>query len=86
MAMSLHQFWFSGWRFDILYDTAFVKPFVYLATVNKNDVIDKLYASIVSFTQSLHWLIAQTQNGVLRWYVMGIVLGAVLILTLSLLQ
>src|SRR5882672_4375627 len=40
----LHQLWFSGWGFDRLYDTVFVRPFVFLATINKNDVIDKVYA------------------------------------------
>ncbi len=34
----LHQLWFSGWGFDALYDVVFVRPFVFLAAFNKNDV------------------------------------------------
>lgn len=81
----LHRFWFSGWGFDALYDIVFVRPFVFLAKVNKRDVVDSLYTLIVSLTDSLHAIFASTQRGILRWYVMSIVLGAILILTLGLL-
>lgn len=80
----VYQFWFAGWRFDALYDAVIVRPFVFLATLNKNDIIDKFYAGLVSVTEYFNGLFSRTQNGVLRWYVMGIVAGAVLIITLSL--
>ena len=81
----LHQLWFSGWGFDALYDAVFVRPFVYLATINKNDVIDKVYVGIVSLAGFFHRVFAYTQSGLMRWYVMGIVIGAILILTFGLL-
>jgi NADH-quinone oxidoreductase subunit L len=81
----LHQFLFTGWGFDTVYNTLFVKPFVFLATINKDDVIDKGYAFIVSGTDFFHRMFAATQSGILRWYVMGLVVGAILILTLGLL-
>ena len=71
---------------DALYDTVLVKPFVYLATINKNDVIDKAYAAIVSVASFFHGVLSYTQSGLMRWYVMGIVVGAILILTLGLLS
>ncbi len=80
----VHQYWFSGWGFDTLYDTLFVRPFVFLSTVNKNDVVDKFYTGIVSIAEYFNRAFSRTQNGVLRWYIMGIVAGAVLIITLSL--
>ena len=82
---SLHRFWFTGWGFDALYNTIFVRPFVFLAIVNKQDVIDKFYALTVSASEALHDVFAKTQGGILRWYVMSIVIGAILILTLGLL-
>lgn len=82
--LGVYQFWFAGWRFDALYDAVIVRPFVFLATLNKNDIIDKFYAGLVSVTEYFNGLFSKTQNGVLRWYVMGIVAGAVLIITLSL--
>jgi NADH-quinone oxidoreductase subunit L len=81
----LYQFWFSGWGFDALYDAVIVRPYVFLAAVNKRDAVDKFYTAIVSATDALHQAFARTQGGILRWYVMSMVIGAILILTLGLL-
>jgi len=81
----VHQFWLNGWGFDTLYNTLFVRPFVYIATINKNDVIDKFYAGLVQVAEFFNQLFVKTQSGILRWYIMGIVIGAILILALSLL-
>jgi NADH-quinone oxidoreductase subunit L len=86
LAMGIHRFWFSGWGFDQLYDVVFVRPFVFLANVNKNDIIDSVYSGIAALTQFLHRLLARSQNGIIRWYMSGIVAGAIVILTLTLLQ
>jgi NADH-quinone oxidoreductase subunit L len=82
---SFHYIWFTGWGFDALYNTLLVRPFVFLATVNKRDIVDKFYALLVSSANFLHDVFARTQGGILRWYVMSIVIGAILILTLGLL-
>jgi NADH-quinone oxidoreductase subunit L len=84
-AMGIHAFWHSGWGFDQLYDALFVRPYVYLAKVNKRDVVDSFYTSLSNLTQGLHQLFARTQTGVMRNYVMGVVVGAIMILTISLL-
>ncbi|MHC2991066.1 NADH-quinone oxidoreductase subunit L [Pontibacter sp. HJ8] len=85
IAMGLHAFWHSGWGFDQLYDALIVRPYVYLAKVNKRDIIDYAYTSVANLTQGLHELFARTQTGVMRNYVMGVVVGAIMILTISLL-
>jgi len=79
----VHQLWYAGWRFDALYNTLIVRPFVWLSAINKNDVIDRFYTGLVSITEYFGTTFSRTQNGVLRWYIMGITAGAVLILTLS---
>jgi NADH-quinone oxidoreductase subunit L len=79
-----YNFWFSGWGFDTLYNTLFVRPFVYIATINKNDVVDRFYAGLVHVAELFNHIFVKTQNGILRWYIMGVVIGAILILTLSL--
>ncbi len=79
-----HQFWFNGWGFDTLYNTLFVRPFVFIATINKNDVVDKFYTGLVRIAEFFNHVLVKTQSGILRWYIMGIVIGAILILTLSL--
>jgi len=81
----LNRFWFSGWGFDSLYNTVFVRPFVYIASINKNDVVDKMYTGIVSGLNFFNNVFAQTQNGVMRWYIMGIVIGAIFVLSIGLL-
>lgn len=80
----LHQFWFRGWDFDALYNLVFVRPFVFLSRINKNDVVDQFYTGLVQITEYFNSAFVKTQNGILRWYVMGIVVGAILILTISL--
>ena len=85
LAMAIHRFWYSGWGFDRLYDTLLVRPFVILATINKNDFIDKIYTGLSALAGTLNRGLAKTQSGILRWYMMGVVGGALLIITLSLL-
>ncbi|QEH42814.1 NADH-quinone oxidoreductase subunit L [Chitinophaga sp. XS-30] len=80
-ADGLKQFWKDGWGFDVAYDRMFVRPFVLLSRINKKDIVDRLYTGIASVTKSLHRMMSATQNGMLRWYVMGIVMGAVVILS-----
>ena len=80
----LNRFWFSGWGFDALYDTIIVKPYVFLSRANKQDALDRLYGGMVSGAEFFHRIFAQTQSGIMRWYIMGIVIGAVLILSLGL--
>lgn len=81
---ALHQFWFSGWGFDALYNALFVRPFVFLASINKNDVVDRIYEGVVTVANGFNRLFVFTQNGILRWYLMGIVIGGIVILTIGL--
>ncbi len=81
----MHYVWFNGWGFDSLYNALFVRPFVFVATINKADVVDKGYSVIVQVAEFFNSLFARAQAGILRWYVMGIVVGAILIITLGLL-
>ncbi|MBS1681237.1 MAG: NADH-quinone oxidoreductase subunit L [Bacteroidetes bacterium] len=83
-AADLHSFWFSGWGFDSLYDKLIVKPYVLLSNINKKDVVDKLYEAMVWLAEFFNRLLSYTQSGILRWYIMGIVLGGILLLTISL--
>lgn len=82
----LNRFWFSGWGFDALYDMVFVKPYMYLSRINKNDFVDKIYSGMVSGAEYGNRIFASTQSGIMRWYIMGIVVGAVLILSLGLMM
>jgi NADH-quinone oxidoreductase subunit L len=81
----LHAYWFSGWAFDWLYNAIFVWPFVTISSVNKNDVADKLADGVVATTNYFHRAFAWTQSGIMRWYMMGIVIGTIMVVTISIL-
>jgi NADH-quinone oxidoreductase subunit L len=63
----------------------FVWPVVTLASINKNDVMDKLSDGTVAVSNYFHRLFAWTQSGIMRWYMMGIVIGTIMVVTLTLL-
>ncbi len=81
---ALHDFWFNGWGFDWLYNKVFVIPIIWMAQINKNDFIDKIYTGIAWFIGLGNHLLSLTQTGKLRWYAMGIVLGAIITITITL--
>ncbi|HYA88626.1 MAG TPA: NADH-quinone oxidoreductase subunit L [Nitrospirota bacterium] len=79
---ALGRFWFSGWRFDWLYEKLLIDPFLWIVGLNKNDFIDSGYTRIASVNRALHSILSRTQTGNLRWYAMGIAVGAVVFLGL----
>lgn len=85
LAASLHRFWFSGWGMDALYNILFVRPFLFLARINKQDIIDAFYTLLVEITRTAHGMIVKTQTGQLRWYALSIAGSVVLLITLGVL-
>jgi len=77
---TLERFWFSGWGFDRLYDILFVRPFIWLIQINRDDFIDLIYTGIAAINRILHAVLSATQTGNIRWYAMGIAAGAVVFL------
>ena len=78
----LHRFWFDGWELDRLYDAVFVRPFMALARINKDDVADRLYTGLAALAAAGHRAVRTTQTGRLRWYAAGLALGTVLVIAL----
>lgn len=85
LAAALHRFWFSGWGMDRLYDMLFVKPFIFLARINKKDLIDSFYALLVEMSRVSHSMLSRTQTGQLNWYALSIAASIVLLITLGVL-
>ncbi|HEX9022146.1 MAG TPA: NADH-quinone oxidoreductase subunit L [Nitrospirota bacterium] len=82
---AIQRFWFMGFGFDWLYERLFINPFLWIARINKNDFIDSGYTGIAALNRGLHAVLSKTQTGNIRWYAMGIALGAVLFLGIVLL-
>jgi NADH-quinone oxidoreductase subunit L len=76
----ISKFWFAGWGFDALYDTILVRPFLWIVRMNRNDIIDSGYTGIAYLNRAIHGTLSKTQTGNLRWYAMGIAVGAVVVL------
>jgi NADH-quinone oxidoreductase subunit L len=84
IGQALNRFWFSHWAMDWLYDTLIVKPYGWLARVNRKDIVDSFYNFIADLTWFLHDLITQSQTGQLRTYAGVMLLGLVVIAAITL--
>lgn len=83
--LSIRNFLLNGWGFDELYDTVFVQPFLFITRINKKDIFDRLYNGIAQLNVALGRLLSITQNGSLRWYIAGVLIGILFIITMQLL-
>ncbi len=75
------NFFYRGCGFDWFYDHLIVKPFVWMAKINKNDFMDYFNKGIAQATLLFNRTLTTTQNGNLRFYIMAITIGIALILT-----
>ncbi|MBD3219024.1 MAG: NADH-quinone oxidoreductase subunit L [candidate division Zixibacteria bacterium] len=79
---ALGRFFYSGWGFDWFYYKFIVGPFVWIARVNKKDIIDFIYTIMAMICQIFNFVFRQTQNGRIRFYAAGIAFGAVIIVAI----
>lgn len=70
----------SGCGFDWLYNGLFVKPYLFIANLNRHDVIDKLFGLLPLSAKWGNDAMSLTETGRLRWYLASVALGAVLVL------
>jgi len=80
----VRAWWFSDWGFDWLYDRAFVRPFVWIANINRGDFIDGFYSGIARAADSLYRDLSLTETGRVRWYAAAILAGTVVFAALAL--
>jgi NADH-quinone oxidoreductase subunit L len=80
---TLRRFWLAGWGFDALYDRLFVRPFVRAAEINRRDFADSIFTGVAEANVRLHRALSRTETGALRWYAMGIVLGAIITILIA---
>lgn len=76
------RFWFSHWAMDWLYDLVLVRPYRWIAAINKDDAVDYVYNGTASLAQFLHRLIGTSQTGQLRWYAVTMAAGLVLVIAI----
>jgi NADH-quinone oxidoreductase subunit L len=78
----LYRWWAAGWGFDWLYDLFFVRPYVYVAKVNRDDIVDSVVDLIAWSGAALHRAASSTQTGRLRNYAAGLAIGAILVIAM----
>ena len=78
----VRSFLHAGWGFDWLYERLFIRPFVWLARINRNDAFDAAYTGLAASATAAHGALARTQNGRLRLYAMAIAAGAIVIIAI----
>ncbi len=86
LGAALARFWFVGWGFDWLYFHLFVHPYIVLAHVDKEDIVDAHYDALAWFGRVLNRGLSSTENGRVRLYALGITLGAVIVIGIVLLS
>lgn len=80
----ISRLWLNAWGFDWLYDRLFVKPYLWLAHLHRNDPVDQAILVIPFLARAGHDVLSRLQNGRLRWYMASIGLGALLVVALLL--
>ncbi|MGE5295508.1 MAG: NADH-quinone oxidoreductase subunit L [Solirubrobacterales bacterium] len=76
----LHRFLFAGWGFDWLYRGLIIRPYIWLAWLDRNDIVDAVYVGIARILRAFNRLSSLTVNGNVRWYVAAIGVGTVIVL------
>jgi NADH-quinone oxidoreductase subunit L len=61
----------------------FVQPYIWIAQVNRDDFIDRIYDGLAEAARTTHRGLSRSQTGRLRWYAGVIVAGAVVILLVT---
>ncbi len=82
---ALHRLLAAGWGFDALYDRLFVRPWLWIARVNRSDIVDSFYEAIGQATVALHGMMSGSQTGRTRQYATGVALGTILFIALMVL-
>jgi NADH-quinone oxidoreductase subunit L len=72
----------KGWKFDRVYEVLFVRPVTYFSEINRQDFIDSIYRMMAGSTRWWHNILVKSQNGSVRWYIMGTAFGILLILAI----
>jgi len=84
VGLALHEWWFAGWGFDLVYNKLVVQPFVWISQINKGDFVDSLYTGIARLADLLYRGLSSTETGRVRWYAAAMAGGSVVFLAVVL--
>jgi NADH-quinone oxidoreductase subunit L len=61
-----------------------VRPLLWTAKVNKDDLVDAIYNALALTMEVFHRALSLTETGRVRWYAAGIVAGSIAFVALAL--
>ncbi len=82
----LRRLLLAGWGFDAVYGAVFVRPFLWLARVGKDDIVDLPYRDLARVTLQVGRGLSALQCGRLRWYAGGIAVGVAVLVAAVILR
>jgi NADH-quinone oxidoreductase subunit L len=77
---ALRRFLETGWGFDWMYAHFLVKPYMWVAEVNRDDLVDGLSHGLAQACQIYNSVLSLSVNGNVRWYVGAIAIGSAILL------
>ncbi|MDF7668045.1 proton-conducting transporter membrane subunit [Orbaceae bacterium ESL0727] len=72
----------NEWRFDYFVKKGIVRPYLYLADLVKKDPLAKWDNWVLWSVKKINSHLVNLENGRLRWYMMSIVMGSIIVLML----
>ncbi|RKS85738.1 NADH dehydrogenase subunit L [Orbus hercynius] len=81
----LFRLWHNEWCFDQILQIVVIRPYLYLARLIKTDPLSQWNRAINWGARKINFQIASLENSRLRWYMMSIVIGSIIILLLLIL-
>ncbi len=78
----LHRWLFAGWGFDWIYRNTVVRPYVWIARIDRDDILNLWPRGVAQVCQLCHQGLSLSVTGNARWYVGGIAVGSVIALAL----
>jgi len=79
-------FLFAGWGFDWIYDRLLVRPYIFLARINRADAVDFFFTGLALGVGAGGRLMSATQSGRVRNYAAALLLGAVVVVAILLVR
>jgi NADH-quinone oxidoreductase subunit L len=76
----LHNLLFAGWGFDWFYDRLLVRPYRWIAQVNRDDFFDLFPRGVIESATVYNRLLVGTITGNVRWYVGAVVIGSIILI------
>jgi len=76
----LHRLLEMGWGFDWMYAHLVVKPYVWIAQANRDDVVDGVSHGLAQACRIYNRVLSLSVNGKVRWYVGAISIGSAILL------